>query len=72
MKKLSKKEIESTGIKVKNPFKQLLCEHEDKQIFTYHAGKFYSLRGEQRVIICKDCGKQLGKYTAEFEGNGYK
>lgn len=39
MNKLSKKEIESTGIKVKTPFKQFLCEHDDKQTFTYNAGK---------------------------------
>jgi len=72
MKKLTKKEIESTGIKVKNPIQQFLCKHDNKEAFVYSTGGFHNLSGERRVFICKDCGLETGTYFAKYEGNGYK
>ncbi|MCH4169385.1 MAG: hypothetical protein LKF42_09030 [Streptococcaceae bacterium] len=73
MEKLTKDQIEATGIEVKNPIKRLLCKHNKKQQFSTSTNSmFHSLRGEQRVIICTDCGKQLGDYVAEYEVNGFK
>ena len=72
MKKLSKKEIESTGIKVKNPIRQFLCKHQNKSTFVVNRGKFYSLHGDRHVTICKDCGLETGTYFAQYEGSGHK
>jgi hypothetical protein len=62
----------SNGIKRKGKIGQLLCRHKNKEWFVEKGQMFFSLRGETRYHICKDCGKQLGSYLAEYEGNGFK
>ena len=53
--------------------KQLFCKH-DWLTYRVNSSKFESLRGEERVLACKKCGKikRNSKYIAEYEGQGYK
>lgn len=70
---MDKQDLLALGINHKGLWGQILCKHKDTQWFakTSTTG-FFSLGGEQRVQICKNCGKMLGEYVAEYEGNGFK
>lgn len=57
----------------KSKFKQFFCKHKNKDWYKEkEADPFSSLKGEKRHLVCKDCGKSLSSYTAEYEGMGFK
>lgn len=60
------------GITEKGKIGQFFCKHRNNEWFVEQEGMFASLVGEKRVNVCKDCGKFLGKYIAEYEGPGFK
>jgi hypothetical protein len=60
------------GITVKGRIGQFFCKHTHAEWFVKQTTGFQSLRGEERVRICKDCGKEIGTYVAEYEGGGFK
>lgn len=59
------------NIMVKGKLGQFFCRHKNKEWFVRNS-PFSSLRGERRLHICTDCGKEVGSYLAEYEGIGYK
>ncbi|MEM5009309.1 hypothetical protein WKH57_01180 [Niallia taxi] len=60
-----------SGINVKGKIGQFFCRHKNKEWFI-RKSQFSSLRGERRLHICTECGKEVGSYFAEYEDTGYK
>ncbi len=59
-------------IKIKGKIGQLLCRHKNTQWFVKESRDFQPISGEIRVHVCKDCGKEVSRYFAQYEGMGFK
>ncbi len=57
----------------KSKIAQLFCRHKHSVWCTRQWKNGYSnIRGEERFLICEDCGKEIDKMFLEYEGMGYK
>lgn len=69
---MNREAANNLGINLKGKIGQFFCKHQNKKCFAEHTDKFHSLRGETRVYICEDCGKEIDRFVAEYEGSGFK
>lgn len=60
------------GITKKGKIGQFFCKHKHTEWFTKQTTGFQTISGDIRFNICKDCGKEISRYFAEYEGMGFK
>lgn len=60
------------GITEKGKIGQFFCKHIHKEWYVKKESGFQSISGERRYLICKDCGKEVRTFFAEYEGMGFK
>ncbi len=57
----------------KNKIAQFFCRHKHTEWYTKKSNSSFSaISGERRYLICKDCGKEIRSFFAEYEGMGFK
>ena len=64
-----KESAQKIGVNLKGKFGQLFCKHKNKEWFIENT---INISGEQRRLICIDCGKEINNIFARYEGNGFK